>query len=74
MSSSLIKSPIYSALSQILTKSLVNYYKNLKYLARSGRPKSVDSEEVRKAIEASNTRRVSGEVGISQSGVLRHLH
>ena len=41
--------------------------KNVDDQARSGRPKIVDSEAVLQAIEASSTRRVSGEIDISQS-------
>ena len=51
--------------------------KNLDDQARSGRPKTVDSEAVFQAIEAnpkSSTRKVSGELGISQSSVVRRLH
>ena len=45
--------------------------------ARSGRPETRNSEAVFQAIEsnlASNTRRVSGKLAISQSSVVHHLH
>ena len=44
--------------------------------ANSGRPKTVDSKIVHPAIETnlvSSTRRVSGELGISQSSVVPHI-
>ena len=51
--------------------------KNLNYQARLGKPKMVDSKPVFQAMEAnlvSSTWRVSGELSISQSGVVCHFH
>jgi len=45
--------------------------------ARSGRPKAVDSDALRQAVEANpgtSTRRLSDDLGISQSSAVRHLH
>ena len=50
---------------------------NFDYQVKLGGSKTVDSEIVFQAIEAnlvSNTRRVSGELSISQSSVVHHLH
>ena len=52
-------------------------YKNHDYQARSSGPRIVDSEIVLQTVEenlASSTCRVSGELGISQFCVFRHLH
>ena len=52
-------------------------YKNVDDQARSGWPKIVDSETTFQAIvanQAINNRRRSGELGISQSSVVCHLH
>ena len=51
--------------------------KNLSNQARSGKPKSVDSNAVLQAIEAnlaSSSWRVSGKLDTSQSSVVCHLH
>lgn len=45
--------------------------------SRSGRPTTVDSESIREAIEANpstSTRRLSAELDVSQTSVIRHLH
>ena len=49
-------------------KTFLSGFKNLGHLARSGGPKSIDSEVVLKAIKANSTssiRRVSGELAYS---------
>ena len=56
----------HSALTRWILKSCTGC-KNLDNQARSGRPKTADSETVLKAIEASGTRRVSGELKNRQS-------
>ena len=51
--------------------------KNLNNQAKSGRPRSMDSETMLQAIEtnlASSTWRVSGELSISQSSLVYYLH
>ena len=51
--------------------------KNLDDQAKSDRPKIVDSEAILQTIEAnpvSSTRRVSGELSLSQSSVVFHIH
>ena len=51
--------------------------KDLEYKARSVRPKNVDSETVFQTLaenQESRIQRVSGELGISQPTVVRHLH
>ena len=57
-------------------KKFRSSYKNLEDQTRSSRPKTLDSEAVLQAIEvnlASSIRRLSGELGISQSNVVRHI-
>ena len=52
-------------------------YKNLDDQVKSDRPKTVDSKTVHQAIATNpscSICRVSGELGISQSSVVRHLH
>ena len=62
---------------QIGYKKFHPVYKNLNDQARSGKPKTVDSEALLQTMEANpvgNTRRVSGEFSISLSSVVHHLH
>jgi transposase len=50
---------------------------DLRDKSRSGRPTAVDSEEIREAIEANSstsTRRLSAELDVPQTSVVRHLH
>ena len=50
---------------------------SLKDKQRSGRPSTTDNEVLRELIEANpstSTRRLSGETGVSQSTIVRHLH
>ena len=66
----------YSAVSRWLKKFHLGC-KNLDEQAKSGRPKTVDSEALLQVIEAnpaSYTQRVSGELSISQSTVVCCLH
>ena len=58
-------------------KKFCLYYYNLRNQARSSRPKTMDSKAVLQAIETdlmSNTWRVSGELSISQSSMVHHVH
>ena len=58
-------------------KKFLSGCKNLDDQTRLSRFKIVDSEAIVQAIEenlVSNSRRVSGELGISQTSVVRHLH
>ena len=51
--------------------------KNFDHQTRSGRPKTVDSEGMlytRRVNLLSSTQRISGELGVSQSCVVHHLH
>ena len=55
-------------------KKFNSRYKNLGYHARSCWPTSLDFTAVLRENSANSIERVSGELGISQSGVVRHLH
>ena len=58
-----------------LLKKFGSVYKNLNDQAWSGRPKTIDFEAMFKAINlVSSTMRVSGELSISLSSVVCHLH
>ena len=58
-------------------RSWSDSWRNFAQVSKSGRPKTVDSDAVLQSIEAnpmSSTGRVSGEIGISLSREVRHLH
>ena len=57
--------------------TVTRWFKNHNNQAMSGRPKTVNSIAMLQAIEGnlvSNTQRVSGELSISLSSVMYHLH
>ncbi len=68
----------------VSTRTARNWFKRFKDgrssladAARSGRPMEVDSEALREAVEANpdvSTRRLSNDLGVSQTSVVTHLH
>ena len=65
------------AVDNISFKKFCPSFKNVDNQARSGRPKTIDSDSVLPAMEtnlASNTWRVSGNLSFTQSSVIHYLH
>ena len=71
------KDVVSNRVAQIWFKKFTNVDMDLVDKSRSGRPMTVDSEAIRESIEANpstSTRRLSAELDITQTSVVRHLH